>query len=131
MVNFTSSQRPRPSRVECKTQRVSDHTHGAKTYCYAGNPRSTPDESDRRRSILFQVSVDGEIYSPNTSFASKMILYEELHEDPDVDSRGDDLHVSFCSRQAQLPKDRQKLSDERRQRMQLRQKLRLRHEEVS
>jgi hypothetical protein len=51
---------------------------------------------------------------------------EELHDNPDVDPRGYDLHDYVCSREGQLQKDRQELSDERQERVQLRQRLRLR-----
>jgi len=41
------------------------------------------------------------------------------------DSGGSDLHRGFCSGRAELQKDRQELSHERQQGMQLREELRL------
>jgi len=51
---------------------------------------------------------------------------EKLHQNPDVDPDGSHLHDNVCSREGQLQKDGQELSDERQEGMQLRQRLRLR-----
>jgi hypothetical protein len=51
--------------------------------------------------------------------------YEELHENPVFGSGGSDLHRNFCCGQTELQKERQKLSHERQQGMQLREGLRL------
>ena len=53
---------------------------------------------------------------------------EELYQDSPFDSNGSDLYDRFRGRKAQLQKDRQKLSDERQQRVQLRKELRLRQD---
>jgi hypothetical protein len=52
--------------------------------------------------------------------------YEKLHENPVFRFRGSNLHGSICGGQAELQKDRQELSHERQQGMQLREELRLR-----
>jgi hypothetical protein len=52
--------------------------------------------------------------------------HEELHENPVFDSGCDNVHGLFCGGQAgQLQKERQELSDERQQGMQLREGVRL------
>jgi hypothetical protein len=56
----------------------------------------------------------------------KIKAYEKLHENPVFDSGGSDLHDSVCGGQAELQKDRQELSHERQQGLQLREELRLR-----
>jgi hypothetical protein len=64
-------------------------------------------------------------YRPD-DIAYKIKPYEKLCEDPVFDSGGSDLHGWFCGGQAELQKDRQELSHERQQGMQLREELRLR-----
>jgi hypothetical protein len=56
----------------------------------------------------------------------KIKAYEKLCEDPVFDSGRSDLHGNFCRGQAELQRDWQELPHERQQRMQLREKLRLR-----
>jgi hypothetical protein len=51
--------------------------------------------------------------------------HEKLHEDPAFDSGRGGLHNNFRGGQAELQKDRQELSHERQQRMQMREELRL------
>jgi hypothetical protein len=52
--------------------------------------------------------------------------HEKLHENPVFDSDGSDLHGLVCGRQAsRLQEERQELPDERQQRMQMREELRL------
>jgi hypothetical protein len=53
-------------------------------------------------------------------------VHEKLHENPVFDSDGCDLHSSLCSGQTELQKERQKLSHEQQQRVQLREELRMR-----
>jgi len=59
------------------------------------------------------------------SHTKKIKANEELHENSVVIFSGSDLHGSFFGGQADLQKDRQELSDEQQQGMQLREKLRL------
>ena len=51
--------------------------------------------------------------------------HEKLPEDPVFDSGGGDLHGRICSGHTELQENRQELSNERQQRVQLREELRL------
>jgi hypothetical protein len=42
----------------------------------------------------------------------KISTDENVHEDPDVDPGGNDLHERFCGGKAELQKNRQELPDE-------------------
>ena len=55
---------------------------------------------------------------------------EKLHENLVFNSGRSDLHGRFRGGQAELQKDRQELSDERQEGVQLRQRLRVRYQEV-
>jgi hypothetical protein len=60
------------------------------------------------------------------NIAQRIKPYEKLHENPVFRCRGSNLHGSICGGQAsRLQKERQELSHERQQGMQLREKLRL------
>jgi hypothetical protein len=59
------------------------------------------------------------------NIAQRIKPYEKLHENSVFDSGGSNVHGLFCSRQAELQKERQELSHERQQGVQLREKLRL------
>jgi hypothetical protein len=60
------------------------------------------------------------------SYREKIKAYEKLCEDPVFDSGRGGLHDIFCGGQAELQNERQELSHERQQGMQLREELRMR-----
>jgi hypothetical protein len=58
--------------------------------------------------------------SASRSILANIHPHENLHESPDVDPRGDNLHDCFCSGKSELQKDAQELPDEQQEGMQLR-----------
>jgi hypothetical protein len=82
-------------------------------------------DGSEQTSCTAQDDVFSFFYSRNFGCCGRLNLYEKLRQNSLLDSHGDNLRNCVCRRSARVQEERQELSDERRQGVQLRQELQL------